>query len=329
MKKRLAIVALAGTLLAGAIASSAPAAAPVNSSQPTITGTPQQGKTLTASNGVWTNSPTSFAYQWQRCNADGSSCVNIAIATKKTYTLVAADVDHTIRVVVTATNADGHDAANSKPTAVISANTAPRNTTRPTISGTAQVGEPLTADPGKWTGGVRSFGYQWQRCTAAGLNCVDIDGADGKTYGVRTVDVGSTLRVKVKATNLAGSQEETSDRSDVVKSSTAPPPSTSARNHRPTIRIFSARFVGARLYVRFRVCDDSRKNLNIIERDSKRGVPSYTRRFATLVPPRPCASLRRNWLPAPRFRHGRYVVTMTARDKSGLTSLPARRTFFR
>src|SRR2546428_303002 len=188
MKKRLAIVALAGTLLAGVIASSASAAAPVNTSPPTITGTLQQGKTLTAGNGIWTNSPTSFT-------------------------------------------------------------------------------------------------YQWQRCTAAGLNCVDIDGADGKTYGVRTVDVGSTLRAKVKATNLAGSQEETSDRSDVVKSATAPPPSTSARNHRPTIRIFSARFVGARLYVRFRVCDDSRKNLNITERDSKTGVPSYTRRFATLVPP--------------------------------------------
>ena len=42
-----------------------------------------------------------------------------------------------------------------------------------------------------------------------------------------------------------------------------------------------------------------------------------------------CLRLRRNWLPASRFRHGRYVVTMTARDKSGLTSLPARRTFFR
>jgi hypothetical protein len=301
----------------------------VNTSQPTIAGTQQQGKTLTAGNGVWTNTPTSFTYQWQRCNADGSSCVNIATATKKTYLLAAADVDHTIRVVVTATNADGHNTANSKPTDVISANTAPRNTARPSLSGTAVVGETLTADPGTWTGGVRSFAYQWQRCTGAGLNCIDIDGANGKTYGVRTLDVGFTVRVKVKATNLAGSQEETSDRSDVVKASTPPPASTSATNHRPTIRILSAHFVGARLYVQFRVCDDSHKNLSITERDSKTGVPSYTRRYATLVPPNPCASLRRNWLPAPRFRHGRYVVTMTARDKSGLTSLPARRTFFR
>src|ERR671934_2549650 len=119
MKMRLAVVALAGTLLAGAIGtSSALAAAPVNTSQPTIVGTLEQGKTLTAQNGLWTNSPTSFSYQWQRCNTDGSSCVDIATATKKTYVLVAADVDHTVRVVVTATNADGHSMANSKPTKV-------------------------------------------------------------------------------------------------------------------------------------------------------------------------------------------------------------------
>ena len=71
MKLRFAIVALAGTLLAGVIGtSSALAAAPVNTSQPTIVGTPEQGKTLTARNGVWTNSPTAFSYQWQRSAAD-------------------------------------------------------------------------------------------------------------------------------------------------------------------------------------------------------------------------------------------------------------------
>jgi hypothetical protein len=328
MKMRFAIVALAGTLLAGVIGTpSALAAAPVNTSQPTIVGTPEQGKTLTATNGTWSNTPTSFSYQWQRCNADGSSCVDIATATKKAYLLVAADVDHSVRVVVTATNASGHNMANSKPTNVISSNTAPRNTARPTISGTPQVGEVLTADPGTWTGGVSSFAYQWQRCEPNGTNCIDIDGATGKTYGVRTLDVGFTLRVKVTATNLAGTQAETSDRSDPVKA--IPTPAPTPTNHRPTIRILSTHFVGARLYVVFRVCDDSHGNLNVTERDSKTGVPSYTRHFATLVPPNPCASLRRNWLPALRFRHGRYVVSMWARDKSGLTSLTARRTFFR
>jgi hypothetical protein len=95
------------------------------------------------------------------------------------------------------------------------------------------------------------------------------------------------------------------------------------------MRILSVRFAGARVYARMRVCDDSRKNLTMIERDSKPGVLSYTRRFATLVPPRPCAALTRSWLPVSRFRHGRYTLTLWARDKSGKTSLPARRTFVR
>jgi hypothetical protein len=84
-----------------------------------------------------------------------------------------------------------------------------------------------------------------------------------------------------------------------------------------------------RVYARLRACDDSRKNLTIIERDSKPGVLSYTRRFTTLVPPRPCAALTRSWRPAPRFRHGRYTITVWARDKSGKTSRPASRTFLR
>jgi hypothetical protein len=282
---------------------------------------------MTAHNGTWDNNPTSFSYQWQRCNANGSGCTAISGATRVSYTLTAADVDHRVRVIVTARNADGASSAQSGTSEVVSSRNAPANTAPPTISGTVLPGQTLTANPGTWTGGVRSFAYQWQRCTAAGSNCVDVEGATGKTYGVRTIDAGSTLRVQVTATNLAGSQPATSDRTEVIQPVSAPP--APARNRRPTIRILSAGFVGLRLYVRFRVCDDSRKNLNIIERDSKPGVPSYMRRFATLVPPRPCATLRRNWRPAPRFRHGRYVVTMWARDKSGLTSLPARRTLFR
>jgi hypothetical protein len=77
------------------------------------------------------------------------------------------------------------------------------------------------------------------------------------------------------------------------------------------------------------VRDDSHRNLNIPERDAKRGVASYSRRFRTLVPPRNCTALSRTWLPAPRFRHGRFVVTLWARDFAGLRSAPAARAFFR
>src|SRR5215212_70149 len=129
-----ALVVLAAAAAGGA----ATAAAPVNTVAPTISGTPQVGQVLTANNGTWTNSPTSYAYQWLRCNGGGNSCVNVANGTQKTYTLVGADAGRTIRVKVTATNADGSASAQSEATPVVEPATstaAPKNTAAPTISG--------------------------------------------------------------------------------------------------------------------------------------------------------------------------------------------------
>jgi hypothetical protein len=331
MYARKLIVSLVTLAAAGVVVAAAWAAAPSNTTAPTITGTPQKGMTLTAHHGDWTGNPITYAYRWQRCNADGTSCVGIG-ATGKTYTLVAADVDHTMRVRVTASNASGSATAFSKTTDVVSDTQAPKNTAKPTVTGTPQPGEELTATNGSWTGGATTFTYQWQRCDSSGGGCVDVAGAGGKTYGVRAADVTHTLRVAVTAKNLAGSTTATSDVTAVVHSAStpAPSPAPSAANHRPTIAILSVRFAGARIYVRFRVCDDSHRNVSIRERDSKPHALSYVRNFRTLVPPRNCAALTRSWLPAPRFRHGRYTVTLTARDALGLWSLrPAHRTFFR
>ena len=322
-------VSLITLVTAGVITTAAWAVAPSNTSPPTITGTPQKGMTLTAHHGSWTNSPTAYAYRWQRCAADGTGCGGIG-ANGKTYTLVAADVDHTVRVRVTASNASGSATEFSRPTDVVSDNKGPTNTAKPTVTGVPQSAEELTASNGTWTGGATTFTYQWQRCDTAGAGCVDVAGATGKTYGVRTADVGHTLRVQVTAKNTTGSTTATSDVTAVVHSASTPAPAPSAANHRPTVAIISARWVGARLYVRFRVCDDSHRNVSIRERDSKRGVPSYTRTFRTLVPPRNCSALTRSWLPAPRFRHGRFTVTLSARDALGLWSpRPASRTFSR
>jgi hypothetical protein len=93
--------------------------APTNTSIPTIGGTLREGETLTANPGVWTGTaPIAFAYQWQRCDANGGNCAGIAGATNRTYTVTSADVNRSVRVVVRATNPAGTRSATSAPTSV-------------------------------------------------------------------------------------------------------------------------------------------------------------------------------------------------------------------
>lgn len=178
--------------------------APRNTAAPTISGSPVVGQTLTASSGTWSGQP-SFAYQWQRCDSAGSSCVDLAGATGSTYVVTQADLGATLRVNVTGTNEAGSATASSAPTGVVQAATGPVSTSPPTISGTAQVGQTLTASTGTWSGSPTSFGFQWQRCNSSGASCADIPGATGGTYVVASADSGSTIRVVVTASNALGS----------------------------------------------------------------------------------------------------------------------------
>jgi hypothetical protein len=320
---------LAGAALAALVLAAAPRAAmqvaPVNVEPPAITGTPRVGEALTAQNGTWENSPTEFRYRWLRCNPGGNGCVLLA-ADGRTYRVGQADVGRTIRIRVTAVNVDGETNARSEPTEVVGSNAAPlTNTARPTIAGEPRVGQELTASEGTWTGSPTSFAFQWQRCDVDSFTCLDVIGATGRTYGVRIADLGFRLRVQVTAQKEGGRSGSATSATTAVVQPTVP-----VTNRRPTIRILGVRFTGARVYVRFRICDDVARNLAIIETDSRPGVRPSTRRFATRVPPKPCGAYTRNWLPAPRFRGpGRYTITLRARDVSGLTSAPARRTFRR
>jgi subtilisin family serine protease/fibronectin type 3 domain-containing protein len=201
-----------------------PGFAPTNTAAPTITGTAKTGQTLTASTGSWTEVPTSYTYQWQRCDTTGASCGPIEGASAPTYTVKLADLGSTFRVTVTASNSAGTAApATSVQTAEVTAGSAPLNTAAPTITGTAKVGQMLTASTGTWTESPTSYAYQWQRCDTTGTICLPIENATARTYTVSSADIGSTLLVAVSASNANGpSAPASSTQTAEVKAGSAP-----------------------------------------------------------------------------------------------------------
>lgn len=195
------VAIVAATALALPAAASAKKPMPVNTSPPTIAGAAVQGNTLQGATGTWTNSPTSYAYQWQRCASGGANCSAISGATAHSYTLTAQDVGATVSLVVYATNAGGTTSAISAPTGVV-VPLAPANTAAPTISGVPTEGSQLTATNGSWTNNPTSYAYQWQRCN--GTACTAISGATVNAYTPGPADFGDTLRVAVTAANAGG-----------------------------------------------------------------------------------------------------------------------------
>jgi Ig domain of plant-specific actin-binding protein len=225
----LAAVTAAITLFAGSSFASGSSAAqanyqPKNTTAPTISGTAQVGQTLTASTGTWDSDSTitSYTYQWYRCNEVGANCVAISGATSQKYVVQAVDGGDKLKVTVRAANKDGSNPATSKLTEVVPVvavtPVAPKSTSLPTISGTAQVGQTLTASTGGWTyQSTPTYTYQWLGCDSGGNNCSNLGGATStNSYVVQNGDSGHRIRVTVTAHNAQGTTAATSGSTDVV-----------------------------------------------------------------------------------------------------------------
>ena len=219
-----------GVAYAAAIVSQsvADAQGPTNINLPTLSGSAQQGQQLSVSTGTWSGTaPTSYAYQWQRCDTEGTSCVSIEGATAASYTATRSDIGSTVRAIVTAATTQAWTFAQSAPSSVVVAATL-ENTVPPSISREALDGSTLTADAGVWnSSGEVSYAYQWQSCDPSGTQCADITGATDTTYALGDGDLGTALRVVVSATSDWGTRRMTSDPTAEVSIPQTPPVNTS------------------------------------------------------------------------------------------------------
>ena len=201
-------------------------------SPPTISGTARDGAdadALDAAPGP-ARRPITFTYQWQRCDAAGANCADIAGATGATYTLDGADVGATHprrrhRARTPAARRRAHVRAERRGRRRRRRSTRSRRRS-PAPRATARRSPP--AD-GTWTGTPPiTYTYQWQRCDATGTSCADIAGATGVDLRRSTAaDVGST-RARRRHRDERRRQRQRRPRPRPATSPPAPPVNTVA-----------------------------------------------------------------------------------------------------
>ena len=197
------------------------AVVPTNSAAtggPTISGTTTVGETITADTSGISDADglTSVSYTYQWISNDGTAASDIQDATSSSYTLVSGDVGNTIKMKVSFTDDNGNEETlTSAATAEVEQATAQHSsgnseaTGSPRISGTAKVGQTLTADTSGIgdTDGLTSVSYRYQWVRNDGTTDADIQNATGASYTLVDADEGNTIKVQVSFTDDAGNAE--------------------------------------------------------------------------------------------------------------------------
>jgi hypothetical protein len=176
--------------------------------QPAISGDAVPGSTVHVDPGLWRPKPASFSYQWVRCDVRAWACTPIKGAITAQYVVDAKDLGHSLVAIVQAKAGAISRAIFSVATAPALAggeSVGPANSAPPSVAQLLQEGSQLTGNIGSWSssGGIR-YAYQWYRCDTAGADCSTIHGATRLTYTPVSRDVGHTLGLSVRATDVVG-----------------------------------------------------------------------------------------------------------------------------
>jgi thermitase len=182
------------TLLALGASSTASESAPASISAPSISGTAQDGQTLNGSRGTWSGSPTSYSYQWSRCDFTGASCANVAGATGAIYGVASSDAGGTLRLAVTASNSYGSSSATSAATGVVVAAPAPPTTGSASFSGTLNNKQPQQAFKLAVGSGATQAALSFSKLPSLTLAVYDVHGASvGTASGPSVVKLVQSL----------------------------------------------------------------------------------------------------------------------------------------
>ena len=162
-----------------------------NTTAPSISGTPKVWSKLVANRGRWSPSGATFTYQWL---ADG---VAISGATNRSFAPRPELLGKRLQVKVTASLSGATPVTVTSPRTAAVAPGDFSVTSRPTITGTPQVGQPLAADPGSWKPSASSYAYQWL------ANGVPVDNATRRTFTPHADQLGTHIQVQVTASGAA------------------------------------------------------------------------------------------------------------------------------